>query len=219
MATVGTLPASERGTAPAVRTCYDLLTVLPACGVTDLTDGKYLDGRNDRAAYLAAQERQVEYLLDQARCGVGTRLLDIGCGYGRILQQAAQSWHEGDRHHDIAAASRIWACARVRCSRVELSAYFWGRCCVHEPSLAPPYKGGESEWEHAFDAVTANGSLEHFVQAADAAAGRADEIYGEMFAICRRLLVDGGRFVSTAIHLRDVGQFDPKQIALGSAAS
>jgi cyclopropane fatty-acyl-phospholipid synthase-like methyltransferase len=58
------------------------------CGITDLTDGKYVDDRNDPAAYVAAQERQAEYLLDQVRCGRGTRLLDIGCGYGRILQHA-----------------------------------------------------------------------------------------------------------------------------------
>ncbi len=32
-------------TAPAVRTCYDLLDIAPLCGVSDLTDGKYLDGQ------------------------------------------------------------------------------------------------------------------------------------------------------------------------------
>ena len=55
-----------------------------------------------------------------------------------------------------------------------------------------PHNGGQCPpiWEHAFDAIIANGSLEHFVQAADAAAGRADAIYEDMFAICRRLLVE-----------------------------
>src|SRR5205809_7144669 len=90
MASVATPPTTERVTAPAVRTCYDLLTVVPACGLTDLTDGKYVDDRNDRSSYLAAQERQAEYLLDQVHCGPGTRLLDIGCGYGRSLEHAAR---------------------------------------------------------------------------------------------------------------------------------
>ena len=68
------------------------------------------------------------------------------------------------------------------------------------------------------DAIVANGSLEHFVQASDAAAGRADAIYDEFFAICRRLLVDGGRLVTTAIHFRKAGQFDPHEILRGPAA-
>jgi cyclopropane-fatty-acyl-phospholipid synthase len=191
--------------------------------VTDLTDGKYLDDRNDRAAYTAAQERQAEYLLDQARCGVGTRLLDIGCGYGRILEHAAR---RGAKAVGITISPPQVAHDRARGLDVRLLNYLNIFAKGTNPSLAPsgavhggpPYEGGECTWEHAFDAIVANGSLEHFVQAADAAAGRADKIYEDMFAICRRLLVDGGRFVTTAIHLRATGQFDPTEIARGPGA-
>jgi cyclopropane fatty-acyl-phospholipid synthase-like methyltransferase len=212
VATVGTLPAVERDTAPAVRTCYDLLAVLPACGVTDLTDGKYLErgsSPSSRAEYLAAQERQVEYLLDQARCTAGTQLLDIGCGYGRILEQAAG---RGARAIGITISPTQVAAGRAHGLDVrELNYRNIFADNVH-------HKRDNCEWKHAFDAVTANGSLEHFVQASDAAAGRTDEIYREMFGICRRLLVDGGRFVTTAIHLRTAGQFYPKQIIRGPSA-
>jgi cyclopropane fatty-acyl-phospholipid synthase-like methyltransferase len=211
MATVATAPVSERGTAPAVRACYDLLTVVPACGLTDLTDGKYLDDVNDRVAYLAAQERQAEYLLDQVHCGEGTRLLDIGCGYGRILEQAAR---RGARPIGITISPPQVAADRDRGLDVrELN--YRHIFCDSNPPLTPPYQGGESTWERAFDAIVANGSLEHFVQLGDALAGRGDEVYEEMFAICRRLLVDGGRFVTTAIHFHQVGQFDPVEIARG----
>jgi cyclopropane-fatty-acyl-phospholipid synthase len=177
-----------------------LLTVLPACGITDLTEGKYPDDRNDRAAYRAAQERQAEYLLDQAQCGRGTRLLDIGCGYGRILKHAAR------RGADAVG---------ITISPPQVA---YGRShgyAIHELNYRNIFADGGRSWEHSFGAIVANGSLEHFVQAADAAAGRADEIYAEMFAICRRLLVDGGRFVTTAIHFREAGQFDPVEIFRG----
>jgi cyclopropane fatty-acyl-phospholipid synthase-like methyltransferase len=214
MATIETAPVTERGTSPAVRTCYDLLTVVPACGLIDLTDGKYTDERNDRAAYLAAQERQAEYLLNQVHCGRGTRLLDIGCGYGRILEQAAR---RGAQPIGITISPPQVVADSARGLDVrELN--YRHIFCDSNPPPTPPYKGGETGWDHAFDAIVANGSLEHFVQLADAVAGRIDEVYEEMFAICRRLLVDGGRFVTTAIHFREAGQFDAKEIARGHRA-
>jgi cyclopropane fatty-acyl-phospholipid synthase-like methyltransferase len=208
-------PATERSTAPAVRTCYDLLTVLPACGVTDLTDGRYVDDRNDRTAYLVAQERQAEYLLNEAGCRAGTRLLDIGCGYGRILQHAAR---RGTKAVGITVSPPQVAHGQSRGLDVREINYRAIFDASTNTPLVPPYPGGEKSWEHAFDAIIANGSLEHFVQAADAAAGRGDEIYEEVFEICRRLVVNSGRLVTTAIHFREVAQFDSVQIARGSTA-
>ena len=200
MATITAIPSQEFVPAPTVRTCYDLMTVAPVCGVTDLTDGKYLDDRNDGAAYLAAQERQAEYLLDQACCHEGTRLLDIGCGYGRILEHASR---RGAEAVGITISPPQVANCRAR------------GLIVHELNYRDIFA---EEWQHSFNAIIANGSLEHFVQAADAAAGRADEIYEEMFAICRRLLAEDGRFVTTAIHFREPGQFEPAEILRGPAA-
>jgi len=194
-------PIAERGTAATVRACYDLMTVAPACGVTDLTDGKYPDGRNDRSAYLAAQERQAEFLLDQAHCGTGTRLLDIGCGYGRVLEHAAR---RGTEAIGITISPpQVMACAARGLRVLELNY----RDALSNPLLT-----------HRFDAIVANGSLEHFVQITDAAAGRASGIYDEFFGICRRLLDGDGRLVTTAIHFREAGQFDPKSIAAGPTA-
>ena len=166
MATVTATPTRERTTAPAVRTCYDLLEVMRAAGMTDFTDGKYVNGRNDRAAYLAAQARQADYLLDQACCGPGTRLLDIGCGYGRIVEHAL---NRGATAMGITISTPQVTSCRAR------------GLDVHEVNYRDIFS--KPSWEHSFDAIVANGSLEHFAQVADAAAERTDEIYKEMFAI------------------------------------
>jgi len=188
---------------PRVRTCYSLLDVAPLCGVRDFTDGKYVDDSNGRDAYLAAQHHQAEYLLNQAQCRAGTRLLDIGCGYGRILEQAAE---RGAEAIGITISPPQVAGCRAR------------GLDVRELNYRNIFRRGDNSWEGAFDAIVANGSLEHFVQPEDAADGRADAIYKELFAICRRLLVRGGRLVTTAIHFRRPRQFDPQEILRGPSA-
>jgi len=203
MSAVSTIVGTERGVAPRVCACYDVLDVAPSGGVLDFTDGKYVDERNDRAAYLAAQHRQAEYLLDQAACGPGTRLLDIGCGYGRILEHAA-------RRGAQAVGVTISPPQVAFCQARGLSAL--------ELNYRDMFDDPDRDWERAFDALIANGSLEHFVQPADAAAGRSDAIYDEMFAIFRRLLPTGGRLVTTAIHFRRVDQVDPRDMRRGPFA-
>jgi cyclopropane fatty-acyl-phospholipid synthase-like methyltransferase len=199
-------PPSERATAtvvvaPAVRRCYDVLDLCRGCGITDFTDGKYIDEFNDRTAYLAAQRRQASYLLDEVDCGPRSRILDVGCGYGRILAAATA---RGAIATGITISPPQAADCRSRSLDVRLVNY------------RDLFTSGEyDEWEHAFDGVIANGSLEHFVQCEDAAAGRADAIYTEFFEVCRRLLRPGGRLATTAIHARSVGQVNPADLVDG----
>jgi cyclopropane-fatty-acyl-phospholipid synthase len=171
-------------TSPRVVACYSVLdSFMPACGFDDLTDGMY-EGDPHRP-YEAAQARQAEVLLDRAGCGPGCRVLDIGCGYGRILQAAAA---RGAHARGISVSPE--QVRRGLCAGLDIS--------LHD------YKHVGREWDRQFDAVLANGSMEHFVQPADAAAGRDDDIYRHLFATVHRLLdpdSKSGRFVTTAIHV------------------
>lgn len=203
MGAVATIPSSERGVAPTVHTCYEVLELCPAGGVHDFTDGKYVDERNDRSAYLAAQHRQAEYLLDQIHCGPGARILDIGCGYGRILEHAMR---RGAQARGITISRpQVAFCRSLGLDVYELNY----RVLFHDVNR---------NWRGAFDGLVANGSLEHFAQVQDAVGGRTDEVYREMFDIFRRLLRDDGRLVTTAIHFRNPGQFPPQEILAGPSA-
>jgi cyclopropane-fatty-acyl-phospholipid synthase len=171
-------------TAPTVVACYSVFDhFFPALGFTDLTDGMY-EGDPTRP-YEAAQARQAEVLLDRAGVGPGSRLLDIGCGYGRILTAAGA---RGARAWGITVSPEQVRRDTAAGLNVRLADY---------KHLGP-------EWDGQFDAVVANGSLEHFVQPADAEAGRDDAIYRHLFATAHRLLdsAGAGRFVTTAIHFR-----------------
>jgi cyclopropane fatty-acyl-phospholipid synthase-like methyltransferase len=171
--------------APPVVACYSVFDYFfPACGFTDLADGRF-EGDPTRPHDLA-QARQAEVLLDRAGVGAGTRMFEVGCGYGRFLAAAAA--------RGATAVGITVSPEQVRrCTRAGLDARL-----IDYKHLGP-------EWDGRFDAVIANGPTEHFVQPADAAAGRDDAIYRHFFATARRLLDPAarpGRLITTAIHFR-----------------
>lgn len=179
-------PIESIPTATTVVACYSVFDYFfPACGFTDLADGMY-DGDPTRP-YETAMATQAESLLDRAGVGAGSRLFEIGCGYGRILKAAqnrgARSWgitiSPEQVHRDVKAGLNV---------RLQ------------------DYKHLGPEWDGQFDAVIANGPIEHFAQPADAVAGRDDDIYRHLFDTVYRLLDPKrarGRFVNTTIHFRD----------------
>lgn len=185
--------------ADAVVDCYDVLDLCLAGGVSDFTDGKYVGDCNNHQAYLDAQFRQAEYLLDQLTCCPGGQILEIGCGYGRILKQAKVRGLD-------AIGITLSPAQAVACQRAGLTAFVLNYRDI-------PRMGGR--WVNRVNGIVANGSLEHFVQLDDAVAGRQDSIYRELFAICRSLLAPGDRFVTTAIHFRAENRVDPKAIRRG----
>lgn len=172
-----------------VKLCYTMVHAAEAVGIRDLADGEYLPTDTTLEQGI---DRQLNYLLDQVGCTrPGFRLLEIGCGYGRLLQLAKERGAAG-------VGINISAEQVKHCNDHGLRVY-----CGNYRDLFDA-----EEWHGRFDGVIANGSLEHWVQPEDVLAGRMDAIYRESFAIAHQALdpaTHDARYVTTAIHVkRDV---------------
>lgn len=178
-------PVRSAPTSPTVVACYSVFdSFFPALGFIDLTDGLY-EGDPARD-YETAQARQAEVLLDRAGVTAGRRVLDIGCGYGRILTAAQK---RGAKARGITVSPE--QVSRNTAAGLDV--------------VLRNYKHLGTDWDGRFDAVIANGSLEHFAQAEDAVSQKDHEIYRHLFATVHRLLdpaTPGAKFVTTAIHFR-----------------
>ena len=177
------LPGSHIETAQVVVNCYDFFDrVFPESGLLDLTEGMYCG--DPSIPYDQAQKNQINWLLDEVACAKGSRILDIGCGNGTLLEAAQQRGAE-------AVGITISPAQVHRCRQQGLDARLLN------------YRDIDGKWTAYFDAIIANGSVEHFVQPADVIGGKADAIYRELFQICHRVMNPASpvrRFVTTTIH-------------------
>jgi cyclopropane fatty-acyl-phospholipid synthase-like methyltransferase len=123
-------------------------------------------------------------VLNEAGCTPGARILEIGCGNGTLLEAVRERRAKGV---GITISPEQAAICRRRDLDVRLLNYV----------------DLDENWTHQFDAVIANGPIEHFVQPADAAAGRTDAIYRHFFETCHRAIDPDSpirRLVTTTIH-------------------
>ena len=178
----------------AVKLCYTLMHVAETAGIRELADGEYKP--HDKTLEDGI-DRQINYLLDQVGCTQpGFRLLDIGCGYGRLLRKANA---RGARAVGVNVSAEQVHC----CCDQDLQVY----CCTYRDLLESP------EWHGQFDGVIANGSLEHWVQPEDVKAGKMNEIYNESFAIAHKVIdpdAPDTRYVTTALHVKHA--LDPEDL-------
>ncbi len=175
--------ATDSATSKRVVTCYAVFDkFFPTAGLLDYTEGIYDDDPN--TPYDVAKQRQIDYLLDEAGCTEGTRILDLGCGNGTLLEAIRK---RGGMGIGITITPEQVEVCRRRGLDARLI----------------DFKEMGEEWNGTFDAIVANGPIEHFVQLEDAVAGRADAIYREMFRTMHRLLDPDSpvrRVVNTTVH-------------------
>jgi len=182
-------PATDINTAnpPSRETvvgCYSAVDrFFPACGLFDLTEGIYYG--NPEIPYEQAQANQLDYLLDQVRVLPGRRILDLGCGYGTLLERIR-------RRSAIGAGITLSPEQARYCRRKKLEVHILD------------YRAIPGKWNRTFDGVVANGSIEHFARVDDAVSKKKlDTVYRHLFARVHDLinpLSSSRRFATTTIH-------------------
>jgi cyclopropane-fatty-acyl-phospholipid synthase len=122
-----------------------------------------------------AQHRKHDYVAAQIGIGPGRRVLDLGCGWGPLLDYAR-------RHGGAGVGVTLSSAQLAACRRHGLDVHLLDARQVTRERIG------------AFDAVASLGAFEHFCSPEDYEAGRQEEIYRDLFARVASLLPDGGRF-------------------------
>jgi cyclopropane-fatty-acyl-phospholipid synthase len=122
-----------------------------------------------------AQRRKHEYVAEQIGIGPGRRVLDLGCGWGPLLDFIRRRGGTG-------VGVTLSSAQAAACRRHGLDVHLHDARRVTREDFGP------------FDAVASLGAFEHFCSAEEYRAGRQEEIYRRLFARIGSLLPDRGRF-------------------------
>jgi cyclopropane-fatty-acyl-phospholipid synthase len=156
----------------------------------DFTGAKY-DG-DFSLSLEEAQRRKHDFMATQLGIKAGSRVLDIGCGWGPFLNYLREIRAQG-------IGLTLSEGQRAACIRQGFEVY------IQDCRTLTPQDYG------TFDAVVSVGAFEHFCSIEDYQAGRQEEIYRDFFQRVSDLLPVGGRcFIQTMVF--DQGMIDLKDI-------
>jgi cyclopropane-fatty-acyl-phospholipid synthase len=125
---------------------------------------------------IAAQRRKLDWHLDAAHVGSGTRLLDVGCGWGALL---------------FAASAR--GAREVTGLTLARKQVGWIRDRSEVPGVRVIQRGWQSAtFDKPFDVVISVGALEHFARP-ELDWEEKTRACGAFFDFCRRSLTPKGR--------------------------
>lgn len=159
--------------------------------MADFTGSKY-DG--DYSLSLEeAQLRKHAFISEQLGIKPGHKVLDIGCGWGPVLNHLREIGAQG-------TGITLSGGQYLSCLNNGLDAHICN------------YRDLTGDGFGTFDAVISVGAFEHFCSVDEFKAGKQDEVYREFFRIVADLLPPGGRlFIQTMVFgegMIDLDQFD-----------
>ncbi|HWF36584.1 MAG TPA: class I SAM-dependent methyltransferase [Solirubrobacteraceae bacterium] len=121
-----------------------------------------------------AQRRKHDYIAEQIGIEPGARVVDLGCGWGGLLNYL--------RSRGAAALGITLSSAQAAaCRRHGLDVHIYDARRLTRESFG------------AFEAAASLGAFEHFCSPEDYAGGRQEEIYRDFFARVARVLPNAGR--------------------------
>jgi cyclopropane-fatty-acyl-phospholipid synthase len=137
-----------------------------------------------------AQRRKHHYVGDQIGIWPGRRVLDLGCGWGPLLDFVRSQGATG-------VGVTLSSAQAAACRRHGLDVHLLDARQVERDSFGP------------FDAVASLGAFEHFCSAEEHRAGRQEKIYRGLFARIASLLPDNGRlYLQTMVFGRNMIPLD-----------
>jgi cyclopropane-fatty-acyl-phospholipid synthase len=164
---------ANRGDLEFTYSLIDRIFRLSLGELADFSGAKY-DG--DFALSLEqAQRRKHAYVAEQIGIGPGRRVLDLGCGWGPLLDFVRRRGASG-------VGVTLSSAQAASCRRHGLDVHLRDARDVTRESFGP------------FDAVASLGAFEHFCSPEEHRARRQDEIYRGLFHRVASLLPEGGRF-------------------------
>jgi cyclopropane-fatty-acyl-phospholipid synthase len=133
-----------------------------------------------------AQQRKHEYVAEQIGIDAGRRVLDLGCGWGPLLDFVRSRGGTG-------VGVTLSSAQAEACRRHGLDVHLHDAREVSRESFG------------SFDAVASLGAFEHFCSPDEYRAGRQDEIYRGLFANVADVLPEGGRlYLQTMVFGRNM---------------
>jgi cyclopropane-fatty-acyl-phospholipid synthase len=121
-----------------------------------------------------AQRRKHDYIAEQIGIEAGTRVLDLGCGWGPLLNDIRRRGATG---------------VGVTLSRAQAASCRRNGLDVHLQDA----RQVTADTYGQFDAVASLGAFEHFCSVEDYHAGHQDQIYKSLFENVAGMLAPGGR--------------------------